>query len=98
MPDSTMSQQMCLDDAIRSTLVDAGYPMYRPEFVVSNGTSEHASGRSTVERYFARMKVLWRMVGGVYWRGKRWHNLVIRAAFILTNMVVIFEGSINSPY
>ena len=38
------------------------------------------------------------MVGGVYWRGKRWHNLVIRAAVILTNMVVIFERPINTAY
>ena len=98
MPDSTMSEQMCLDDQMWSTLVDGGYPGSRPQFIKSDGTVEHATGRTTVERYFSRVKVLWRMVGGVYTRGKRWHNMVIRAAFILTNMVVIYEGSIVRSY
>ena len=98
MPDSAMSERMCLDDAMYSTLVDGGYPASRLEFIKSDGSTQHASGRTTVERYFSRVKMLWGMVGSVYWRGKRWHNMVIRASFILTNMVVIYEGSIVRSY
>ena len=98
MPDSTMSDSMCLNDGPNSTLVDRGYPEYRPQFVRSDGAPDHAKGRVLVERYFSRVKMLWKMVGGVYWRGKRWHQLVIRASFILTNMVVFFEGPLKRPY
>ena len=63
-----------------------------------DGTDEHTAARAVVENYFSRMKVLWRMVGSVYGRGKRWHHLVIRASVILTNMVVFFERPIRDAY
>eukprot|EP01084_Bolivina_argentea_P191600 329110_1 len=93
--DSVMSEGMCLNDGQASTLVDDGYPQ-RAEFILPDGSEDHKAGRALVERYFSRLKMLWRMVGGVYTRGKRWHDLCLRAAFILTNMVVMFEGPLNT--
>ncbi len=86
---------MCNNDGPASTLVDDGYAA-RDTFILPDGSDEHKAGRTIVERYFSKVKMLWRMVGGVYTRGKRWHDLVLRAAFILTNMVVMFEGPLNT--
>eukprot|EP01084_Bolivina_argentea_P252038 422954_1 len=93
--DAAMSADMCLDDDDDSTLVDDGYPNRR-QFILPDESDEHKAGRTVVERYFSRLKMLWGMVGGVYTRGKRWHDLVLRAAFILTNMVVMWEGPLNT--
>eukprot|EP01084_Bolivina_argentea_P252036 422951_1 len=95
MNDAAMSEDMCVNDSANSTLVDDGYSQDRDEFIMPDESDEHKAGRTIVERYFSRVKMLWQMVGGVYTRGKRWHDLVLRAAFILTNMVVMFEGPLN---
>ena len=86
---------MCQGDGVASTLVDDGYPAARPEFVMPDGTQGHAQGRAVVERFFGRVNLKWRMVSGVYVRGKRWHTLVLQAAFILTNMDLFFAGGLN---
>ena len=75
--------------------MDDGYPAYRLQFVVCDDTEEHRSARTVVERYFARLKSLWKIVGNKYCKGARWHSLVIRAAFILTNMVITYAGGLN---
>ena len=93
--DSAMSTYMCIGDDPASTLVDGTYPAARPEFIVSDGSSDHADSRSVVERYFSKQKLLWRMVGRRYVKGKRWFDMVLRASFILTNMVIFDEGSLN---
>lgn len=86
---------MCRGDGVGSTLVDDGYPAARPEFEMPDGSRNHAAGRGVVERYFGRVKLKWRMVSGVYVRGKRWHNMVLLAAFILTNMDLAYSGGLN---
>ena len=48
-----MSHSMCLNDPTNSTLVDTGCPAYRPQFVRSDGASNHAKEGVLVERYFA---------------------------------------------
>ena len=94
MCDSAASYYVCNDDRVNSTLVDDGYPN-RPQFIRPDGSDEHKIARTIVERYFGRLKLLWKMVSNIYCRGSKWHSTVIRAAFILTNMVIIFEGSLN---
>eukprot|EP01083_Nonionella_stella_P063580 165214_1 len=95
MPDSTASQYICQDEYYQSTLVDDGYPAANPIFVPPDGTDSHKEHRSVIERYFGRLKLLWQIVGSKYCKGFRYHSLCIRAAFILTNMVIYFEGSLN---
>ena len=87
MNDAAMSRTMCLGDGAGSTLVEDGYPGFRPEFVLPDGTEEHSRYRATVERYFGRLKVTGRLVGWIWGKKKKdWFDVVIRAAFILTNM------------
>ena len=95
MPDSMACDYVCEDDWANSTLVDEGYRVGREEFIVCDGSDEHKEARSVVERYFGRLKLMWRMVGNKYCRAARYHSLVIRAAFILTNMVISYEGGLN---
>ena len=94
MSDSAASKYVCRDDRPNSTLVDATYPP-RSEFIKSDGSPQHAANRSVVERYFGRLKALWKLVGTKYGRDPRWHSLVIRAAFILTNMVITWNAGLN---
>ena len=94
MSDAAASIYVCNDDRPNSTLVDAGYPD-RLQFIRPDGTEEHAAARIIVERYFGRLKLLWKMVGTKYCRGSKWHTLVMRAALISTNMAIVFEGSLN---
>ena len=65
---------------------------------MSDDTEEHAEARSVVERYFARAKGLWKMMGGVYWKDKKFMNMVIQAAVLLTNLVIQDEGGLNTWY
>ena len=95
MPDATASQFICLNDRVRSTLVDSGYPADRVEFWRCDGTPEHAAERSVVERYFGRLKLTWKMVGSKYCRSARFHSYCIRAAFILTNMQIYYAAGLN---
>ena len=92
MNDAFASRYICNNDDAGSTLVDDGYPASNPVFVLPDGSDEHTTARCVVERYFGRLRMLWRMVGCRFPRSARWHSLVIRAAFILTNMVIVFEG------
>ena len=97
MNDSAMSSVMCVGDGIGSTLVDDGYPSSRSEFILPDGSEEHSAARSVVERYFGRVKVLWRMVGGVWTKyNKDYFDFVIRAAFILTNMKLLESDGLNA--
>ena len=97
MNDAEMSSWMCIGDGVGSTLVDDGYPAYRNEFILPDLTEEHSLYRSPVERYLGRVKVLWRMVGHVWTKyNKAYFDLVIRAAFILTNMKVMERNGINN--
>ena len=97
MSDTSASAYCCQNDEAGSTLVDAGYPGSdtRIQFIKADGTPTHARERTVVERYFARLKSLWKMVSRQYCRGSKWHSLVIRAAFILTNMVIYCGGGLN---
>lgn len=93
--DAAASIFVCHNDRPQSILVDSGYPSSRPQFIRNDGTETHAGYRTVIERYFGRLKTLWKIVGQRYDRGKRWHSMVIQAAFILTNMVITFEGGLN---
>ena len=98
MCDAAMSRYCCLNDDPGSTLCDGTYPSSRAEFLCSNGTPEHAAARSTAERYFARYKNLWRLVGRVYTKDKTYFDLTIRAGFLLTNLVIQEQGGLNQWY
>ena len=93
--DAAASIYVCHHDRPKSILVDSGYPSTRPQFIRNDGTEIHAGYRTVIERYFGRLKTLWKIVGQRYDRGKRWHSLVMQAAFIMTNMVITFEGGLN---
>ena len=92
MNDRFASRYVCNADWHQSTLVDDGYPEHNPVFIRPDDSDEHSDARSVVERYLGRLKMLWKMVGSTFCRSARWHSLAIRAAFILTNMVIIIEG------
>lgn len=97
MNDAAMSRTMCHGDGVASTLVDDGYPGNRVEFVLPDRTPEHSRARGVVERFFGRVKVSWKMVGNVWNKKlKDWFDLVIRAAFILTNMNILEGSGLNS--
>ena len=101
IPAATSDRQackyVCTNDLPGSTLVDGGYPGSdeRIQFIKSDNTRRHADARSVVERYFGLLKRKWQMVGGQFHRDARWHSLAIRAAFILTNMVITRNGGLN---
>ena len=96
MNDASASVYICNGDRPRSTLVDNGYPGSRLEFIRCDGSEAHKAARTVVERYFGRLKSLWKAVGRKWERGAKWHSLVIRAAFILTNMVITYSAGLNS--
>ena len=85
MGDSTLSRFVCNDDWKDSTLVDGTYPQ-RPEFIKCDGSKAHKRGRVTIEWVFGRVKTDWWIVGDIYRKSSRFHNLAIRAAFVLNNM------------
>merc|ERR1712154_269795 len=95
MNDAFASRYICVNDDPGSTLADDGYPARNNVFVLPDGTDEHARQRVKVEHYFARYRLLWKIVGNIYHKGSRWHSLTIRAAFILTNMIIIHDDRDN---
>ena len=101
MNDEAMSASMCIDHGIGSTLVDDGHSRQRMEFDLppADGSEEHASCRGVVEKYFARVKVTWKMVGRVHGKkNEQWFVKVIWAAFILTNMNVLESNGLNPGF
>lgn len=98
MNDAAMSRYCCLNDDDGSTLCDGTYPSSRPEFICSDQSDAHSEGRSLVERYFGRMKCLWKMVGTVFCKDKKYMDMTIRAAALLTNLVIQDEGGLNQWY
>ena len=97
MQDAAASRMCCRNDAPQSILVDDTYPdeEERIEFIKPHGREEHRRARSVVERYFGQLKRKWKLVGRKFSRDARWHSLAIRAAFILTNMVIVRNGGLN---
>ena len=85
MGDAALSEFMCNADWALSTLVDGTYPR-RPQFIKPDGSEEHAEARVCAEHMFGRNKSDWWMTGQIYRRESRFHNLCIRATFILSNM------------
>ena len=85
-----------------SILVDGGYRLSDPRFIgpppVPNGhplKKRHSGARVIVERFFGKLKTVWKMVGLVYTKDKKYHGLVIRCAVILTNMLIVHEGGLH---
>ena len=90
MGDSNLSHFVCNGDWNNSTLVDGTYAN-RPQFVKPDGSIEHKQARVCVEWLFGRNKLDWAMTGCIFRRASRWHNLVIRAAFTLSNMKRLYN-------
>ena len=86
MCDSNASRFIAANEWANGILVDGGYPGSDPRFVGPDGTKRHKAARVHIEWYFGHLKTNWKMVGSIYHRDSRWHNLAIRAAVILENM------------
>ena len=84
--DAKASRYICLNDPPQSVFTDEGFPGSRSAFVRSNGTREHKQQRVPVEWYFGHNKMDWQLTGSMYRRSSLFHNLAIRASFILSNM------------
>ena len=94
MNDAAMSSRVCQNNNDQEVLVDKGYPITNSKFVPPDGDSQ-ASERVTVENYFAYLSNNWKLVGGTYKGKKELHSIVIRCAFILTNMKIAYSGGLR---
>ena len=98
--DSAASKFIAINALPKGVLADKGYPAYDARFELPPGESDpmsvyHSDARSVVERFFAKLKLLWKMIGNKYMRQSKWHGTVIRCCVILTNMLIVHEGGLN---
>ena len=94
MNDAAMSRRVCHNDNPNEVLVDKGYPVTNPKFVLPDGDLQ-ASERVQVENFFAYLCNSWKLVGATYNGKKELHSIVIRCAFILTNMQICHSGGLR---
>lgn len=95
MNDASLSGRVCQNDNIQETLADKGYPVTNNKFILPNG-DDQASQRVEVENFFAYLSNTWKLVGTVYNGKKELHSIVIRCAFILTNMQICYNGGLRN--
>eukprot|EP01083_Nonionella_stella_P130098 394810_1 len=99
MNDASAGRLIAQNAPPQSLLVDDGYPSrdarFIPPPVNPYQKDQHSGQRSVVERYFGKLKTLWKMVGNKYRWKTEWHGIVIRCAVILTNMLIVYERGLN---
>ena len=95
MNDASLSGRVCQNNDRKETLADKGYPVTNEKFILPDG-EDQASQRVEVENFFAYLGRTWKLVGGVYNGKKEFHSIVIRCAFILTNMQICYNGGLRN--